>query len=179
MALQRTEEAVTDLAGVRLVALDVDGTLTDGGVIYGDSGQEVRFCVHDGQGLAWMVRELGLEVAWITGRGCPAVERRAKELGIQHLFMHAGPKDEILRDLQEKLGIRKDETLAMGDDLPDLKMRAEAGVFCAPSNARAEVQAAADWVTDASGGRGALRELAEELLRARGRWEGLVARAGK
>jgi len=73
MALQLTPELTERLTQVRLVALDVDGTLTDGSVIYGDDGQEVRFDVRDGQGMVWLVRELGLELAWITGRGCPAV----------------------------------------------------------------------------------------------------------
>ena len=179
MAFQCTDELIARLAKVRLVALDVDGTLTDGTVIYGDDGQEVRFDVRDGQGIVWLARNLELEVAWITGRGCPAVERRAKELGVRHLFMHAGPKDEILAELQTQLGLEPDQTLAMGDDLPDLKLRAQAGLFCAPLDARPEVRAAADWVTEAPGGRGAVREVAEELLRARGRWEELVSRTRK
>ncbi len=179
MALQRTPELIKRLAEIRLVALDVDGTLTDGAVIYGDDGQEVRFDVRDGQGVVWLVRELGLEVAWITGRGCVAVERRAEELGVQHLHMHSDDKYEALHALQERLGVGPEQTLAMGDDLPDLGLAARAGVFCVPADARLEVKAAATWVTDSSGGDGALREVAEELLRARGCWEGLVSRARK
>jgi 3-deoxy-D-manno-octulosonate 8-phosphate phosphatase (KDO 8-P phosphatase) len=179
MAFQCTPELTDRLAQVRLVALDVDGTLTDGSVIYGDDGQEVRFDVRDGQGMVWLVRELGLELAWITGRGCPAVERRAAELGVKHLEMHSGPKAEVLRSLQERLGVSPAQTLAMGDDLPDLGLASRAGIFCAPADAREEVRAAATWVTDSPGGRGALREVAEELLRSRGCWEDLVSRARK
>lgn len=179
MVLQLTPELTARLTQVRLVALDVDGTLTDGSVIYGDDGQEVRFDVRDGQGMVWLVRELGLELAWITGRGCPAVERRAAELGVKHLIMHSGPKAEVLQSLQDRLGISPAQTLAMGDDLPDLGLASRAGIFCAPADAREEVRAAATWVTDAPGGRGALREVAEELLRARGCWEDLVSRARK
>ena len=90
---------------------------------YAGDQEQVRFCVRDGQGLVWLRRELGLEVAWITGRGCPAVERRAAELGVQHLVMRPASKREALRAIQEQLGVGPDATLAMGDDLPDLGSR--------------------------------------------------------
>ncbi len=167
-------ELVERLARVRLLALDVDGTLTDGGVRYAGDQEQVRFCVRDGQGLVWLRRELGLEVAWITGRGCPAVERRAAELGVQHLVMRPASKREALRAIQEQVGVGPDATLAMGDDLPDLGLAAGAAILCAPADARPEVRDRADLVTAARGGDGALREVAEALLRAQGAWERLL-----
>lgn len=163
------------LARVRLLALDVDGTLTDGRVVYTGSDERQAFCVRDGQGLAWLVRE-GLHVVWITGRGCEATARRARELGAE-LHVGAGSKRAVLAGVQERLGLEREATAAMGDDLPDLGLAERAAVFAAPADARAEVRARADFVTEAPGGAGAVRELAEHLLRARGRWEEIVAGA--
>lgn len=164
---------VERLAAVRLVALDVDGVLTEGRVQY-LAGEELQsFCVQDGQGLV-LARRAGLEVTWITGRGCAATERRARELGIDELHVGVGPKHEVLASVQGRLGIGPAETVAMGDDLPDLGLAARAGSFVAPANARPEIRERADHVTAASGGRGAVRELVELLLRAQGRWQAIV-----
>lgn len=155
------------LARVRLVVLDVDGTLTDGSVNYLGSEELVRFDVHDGLGLVWL-RRAGMELAWITGRGSRAVECRAAELGVKELFLHVSDKLACLAELQQRLGLAPEETLAMGDDVVDLTLRPRVTLFVAPANARSEVRARADWVTHAAGGRGAVRELAERLLEARG-----------
>ena len=105
-----------ELARVRLLALDVDGTLTDGRVVHVGEEELQAFCVLDGQGIAWL-REAGVATAWITGRGCRATERRAAELRVEELVCQAGPKEELLADIQERLGIGPQETVAMGDDL--------------------------------------------------------------
>ena len=169
-----TQELRERLARVRLVALDVDGTLTDGGVRYAGSEELVRFCVRDGQGLVWLRRELGIQLAWITGRGCPAVERRAQELGVEHLVMRPACKCTALAEVQAALGVTPEQTLAMGDDLPDLGLAAGAAVLCAPADARLEVRQRADLVTEARGGDGAVREVAEALLEAQGAWTRLL-----
>ena len=161
------------LERTRLLVLDVDGVLTDGRVVYGN-GEELQFFdVQDGQGLAWL-RKAGITVAWITGRGCEATRRRAEELGVAELHMRSGPKDAALRKIQERLGIAPDETVAMGDDLPDLGLAQYAGVFAAPANARPQVKERADIVTDASGGRGAVREICERILVARNELAGFL-----
>ncbi len=166
------------LAKVRLLALDVDGTLTDGRVIHSEAGELQAFHVHDGQGLRWL-QQTDIEVAWISGRGCEATRVRAAELGVRELHLAVGPKAEVLREIQERLSIGKHETAAMGDDLSDLGLARRAAFFAAPANARAEVREAASLVTRAAGGAGAVRELAEAILRARGRWPGVAdARAG-
>ena len=163
------------LARVRLVALDVDGTLTDGRVVYVGDEERQAFCVRDGQGIAWL-RTAGVELTWITGRGCRATERRASELGITELHVRAGPKREVLAGVQERLGIGADETAAMGDDLPDLALADGATFFAAPADAALEVRARADLVTNGAGGSGAVRELAEAILRAKGLWPGILSR---
>ncbi len=156
------------LARVRLAVFDVDGVLTDGRVCFVGEEEVQSFDVHDGQGLAWL-RDAGVRIAWVTGRGCRATERRAQEFGAI-LRARSGPKEECLSRLQEELDISPEETLAMGDDLPDLGLARRAAVFCVPANARPEVRASADWVTDTPGGRGAVREVCEAILRARGSW---------
>ena len=161
------------LRRARLLALDVDGVLTNGRVVYSDAGETQRFHVHDGQGLVWLMRA-GVRVVWITGRGCAATERRAAELGIDELHAGAGPKGEVLAGAQARFGIPPEDTVVMGDDLPDLAMGARAALLIAPADARREVREAADLVTRAAGGRGAVRELVEHLLGARGRWQDVV-----
>lgn len=157
------------LAHVALVALDVDGVLTDGAVVYDGEGEVQSFHVHDGAALVWL-RRLGVHVVWITGRGCAATERRAQELGCR-LLTRVDDKDAALTALQEELDVPPEKTLAMGDDLPDLGLARRAGIFCAPADARPQVRARAALVTRARGGRGAVREVVEALLEARGLWD--------
>lgn len=163
------------LATVRLIALDVDGVLTDGSVVLEGERELQRFCVHDGAGLRWL-QDAGCAVAWISGRGCAATEARARELGVRELHLRAGPKDVVLAGVQERLAIAPEHTLAMGDDWADLALAARAGVFACPADARPEVRRRADWITRAAGGRGAVRELAEGVLAARGLLDELLAR---
>jgi 3-deoxy-D-manno-octulosonate 8-phosphate phosphatase (KDO 8-P phosphatase) len=169
------------LSRIRLLALDVDGVLTDGRIVRGPSGKDDEypaFDVQDGLALKWL-RKADVAVAWISGRGSPAVASRARELGVRELHLSVASKRGVLRAIQERLGVEIDETAAMGDDLPDLGLRAAAGFFAAPSNARREIAARADLVTVSSGGRGAVRELCEEILRAKGIWPSILDDAGR
>ena len=165
------------LARVRLFVMDVDGTLTDGGVVYAGSQEVQRFCVRDGQGLVW-VRRAGVALAWISGRGCEATRRRAEELGVEHVHLRCRDKRAALAEVQEAVGCGPDETLAMGDDLPDLALAEGAAVLSAPSGARPEIRRAADLVTDSPAGHGAAREVCEHLLRARGDRQGIEGATG-
>ena len=165
------------LASVRLLALDVDGVLTDGRVIYTGDQETQEFHVADGFGIKLLMQS-EIAVAWITGRGCASTERRAKELGIAELHVGSGPKDRVLAGVQERLGIGPEQTAAMGDDLPDLAMRTRAAFFAAPANARVEVRERADYVTNTPGGAGAVREVAELLLRAQGHWTAILDALG-
>ena len=172
-----SEVAWTALARAELLALDVDGTLTDGRVIYVGDAESQQFCVRDGQGLAWL-RQAGIQLAWITGRGSKPTEQRAAELGVAAFRPRSGPKDEVLAAVQAELGVAPECTIAMGDDLPDLLMAKRAAFFAAPADAREEVCESADWVAPACAGGGAVRALCELILRARGEWDALLARYG-
>jgi 3-deoxy-D-manno-octulosonate 8-phosphate phosphatase (KDO 8-P phosphatase) len=161
------------LAPVRLVALDVDGTLTDGSIVAAPDEDHVRFSIVDGLGIK-LLQRAGIVVAWISGRGPRSVERRARELGVTEVATRTLDKAPVLAEMQTRLGIAPRETAAMGDDLPDLSMRSRVAFFAAPASARAEVASRADLVTVARGGEGAVRELAELILRAQGRWSAIV-----
>jgi 3-deoxy-D-manno-octulosonate 8-phosphate phosphatase (KDO 8-P phosphatase) len=168
-------------ARVRLLALDVDGVLTDGGIYLGatGSGERVemkRFDITDGLGID-LLREAGVEVAIVTGRSSESVRLRAEELGIRECHQNASPaKLPVLEGVAERLGVSLDGVAFLGDDLADLAALRQVGFPAAVVNAVPEVRAAARWVSTRSGGAGAVRELAEFLLRARGAWSGAVER---
>jgi 3-deoxy-D-manno-octulosonate 8-phosphate phosphatase (KDO 8-P phosphatase) len=159
---------------IRLLVLDVDGVLTDGSIIYTDAGEEIkRFHVRDGNGIR-MVLQAGIEVALITGRHSEALAHRAKNLNIGQVFQGVRDKLETLRTLQTKLGVAPWETAVVGDDLVDLAIMATAGLSVAVADAPREVQERAHLVTLVPGGYGAVREVCEILLKAKGLWDDLL-----
>jgi 3-deoxy-D-manno-octulosonate 8-phosphate phosphatase (KDO 8-P phosphatase) len=161
-------------AGVRLLVLDVDGVLTDGRITYTANGVEVKsFHVRDGSGLVFWQR-LGGQVAIVSGRSSPVVDVRAAELGIPIVVQGASDKRAALRDVLTRTGLLAAEACAVGDDLPDLPLLQTTGLAVAVADACPEVRAAAHYVTQVRGGRGAVREVVELLIRAQGRWDGLV-----
>jgi 3-deoxy-D-manno-octulosonate 8-phosphate phosphatase (KDO 8-P phosphatase) len=159
---------------IRLVALDVDGVLTDGRLYFGARGEALKaFDVRDGLGIE-LLREAGIEVAIITGRSSPIVARRARELGIARVLQ--GQKDK-LAGLRRVLRAAKVEPAAcayMGDDWPDLPAMALAGLAATVADAAPEVRACAQWIAPSGGGRGAVREFAQFLLAAQGRLGALL-----
>jgi len=164
------------LARVRLLLLDVDGVLTDGGITYASDGAESKtFHVRDGVGLR-LWREAGNTAAIITGRASAAVERRAAELGITVVRQGVGEKAGVAEEVLGACGVGWEETAAIGDDLPDIPLVTRAAAGFAVADACAELRAVATIVTAAPGGRGAVREAVERLLRARGAWDDAVAR---
>ncbi|MCA8922854.1 MAG: alpha/beta fold hydrolase [Planctomycetes bacterium] len=166
--------ALPSVAEVRAVVLDVDGVLTDGGLGYDTAGHEVkRFNVQDGLAIK-LLQRAGLKVAWLSGRGGAAVERRARELGVEHAYLLSGDKLAQLPEVLRALGVKAHEVAYMGDDLPDLGVLRSVGFPAAPANACEEVRRVARLVTTARGGEGAVRELAEHLLKAQGRWVPLL-----
>lgn len=163
-----------DLARIRLLAMDVDGTLTDGGIEYADDGREQkRFHIHDGLGIV-LAGFVGLRIAWITGRASPLVERRARELGVADLLQGVRDKAAALTELGFRLRVGPDEVAYLGDDLNDLPALRRAAVAIAPANAVPEVKAAAHLVTPRAGGHGAARDAIEQILRARGDYDAAV-----
>jgi len=157
-------------ARIRLLVLDVDGVLTDGGLYYGADGESVkRFSVQDGLAMV-AARRAGLGLAVVSGRSSAAVERRLSELGVSEIHQGVGDKSAILDDLMSRLALRSAQVAAMGDDLSDLPLLRRVGVALAPRNAVPEVRKAAHWVAGRNGGEGAVREAIELLLRARKAW---------
>lgn len=169
------------LAGrVRLVGLDVDGVLTDGGIYLGDVGgaphEFKRYDIQDGLGVFFM-REGGLLVAILTGRVSESVRLRARELRADELFQDAqARKFPGLMGILERRGITLEETAFIGDDFPDLAIMRAVGLPVAVGNAVPEIRQVASLQLTQRGGRGAVREFAELLLRARGQWDDVVER---
>ncbi|MBS1131820.1 MAG: HAD-superfamily hydrolase subfamily IIIA:Phosphatase kdsC [Proteobacteria bacterium] len=162
-------------ARIKLVAFDIDGVMTDGGLHYSDDGHEFKtFNVQDGLGIVLMKRA-GIEVAIITGRNSNVVNCRAKDLGIEHVFHGVGDKRTVAGKLLEQLGLNWSELAFMGDDLIDLKAMAQCGLAIAPANARAIVKERAHAVTEAAGGHGAVREAVEFILAAQGKLDAAFA----
>ncbi len=149
---------------VKMIVLDVDGVLTDGGIIYASGGEEIKvFNVKDGLGLVQAV-DSGLVTVIITGRESPAVARRAQELKITHLFQGVSDKLAILQKLCQELSISLDEVAYIGDDIPDLSVLQNVGLACCPNDAVPEVLAVCHFVTRRDGGRGAVREITDFIL---------------
>jgi 3-deoxy-D-manno-octulosonate 8-phosphate phosphatase (KDO 8-P phosphatase) len=162
-------------AAVALLVVDVDGVLTDGGVVYGSGGLELKaFHVRDGSGLKLWHRA-GKRTALITGRSSPVVEVRAAELGVGFVTQGASAKLPAYRELLGRAGARPEEVCYVGDDLPDLPPLRHCGLAVAVADACCEVRADAHYVTKAPGGRGAVREVVELILRCQGHWQELVA----
>ncbi|MDO5056509.1 MAG: HAD-IIIA family hydrolase [Lautropia sp.] len=160
---------------IRLLAMDIDGTLTDGRIWIGPQGETAKsFSVRDGFGLT-LLRKAGIELAIITGRQSPIVAQRARELGIPHVFQGVPDKLGVLRTLGEQLGIGLHQTAFIGDDWPDLAAMQACALPAAPADAVAEVKAVARWVATARAGKGAVREFADFLLASRGEREPLLA----
>ncbi len=157
-------------AGIRLLVLDVDGVMTDGRIYLGSHGQEIKvFHVRDGYGLKRLMGA-GVEVAIITGRSSEAVNRRAREIGIREVHQGVEDKGALLDRLLLERGLCADAVCCVGDDLPDLPLLQRAGLSVAVADAAVEVRDAATMITKRRGGRGAVREVCELILVARGLW---------
>jgi 3-deoxy-D-manno-octulosonate 8-phosphate phosphatase (KDO 8-P phosphatase) len=161
-------------ARVRVACFDVDGTLTDGRLFFDSEGRELKaFHVHDGQGLV-LLRKVGITPVFVTARTSPIAEQRAAELGID---AHTCVADKLscVREIAARLGVEMSTVAFMGDDLPDLRVMAQAGLAVAPANAHPWVRERVHWRTQARGGEGAVRELCDLLLAAQGHVEPLLA----
>jgi YrbI family 3-deoxy-D-manno-octulosonate 8-phosphate phosphatase len=162
------------IASIELLVLDVDGVLTPGSITYSDAGAELKaFHVRDGSGLKiWQF--VGRRAAVITGRSSPTVERRAQEVGIELVIQGAVAKLPAYRQVLEMTGLCPKQVCAVGDDLPDLPVLGSVGLAVAVADACPEVRAEAQYVTQAAGGSGAVRETIELILRCQGEWQKTV-----
>ncbi len=170
------ERSQSPLRNMRLLLLDVDGVLTDGTLIYtGEDKESKLFHVKDGLGIK-MLRDCGIQVGIVTGRASAALLRRCRELGIDLVFDGISDKGAVLEHILEKSGCTAEETGFMGDDLPDLPLFAKVGIAVAVADACEPLKQKADIVTAHAGGRGAVRELCEMIIRSKGLWQDQLRR---
>ena len=161
---------------VRLLLLDVDGVLTDGGLCYGDGGIELkRFHTQDGLGIK-LLQESGVPVGIITARQSEAVARRSRDLGLAHVFQGEQDKLAAWEQVLRQTGLRPPQIACMGDDWMDLPLLNRAGLAAAPANAVPEVRQRVHYVAERCGGNGAVRELCDLILEAQGHLARLLSR---
>ncbi|HTV07040.1 MAG TPA: HAD family hydrolase [Acidobacteriaceae bacterium] len=167
---------------IKLFLMDIDGTLTDGGVclistpgVEGVAEMKV-FNSKDGAGIK-LAGIMGIRTGFITGRSSPAVQHRARELSVDYVYLGQSTKMAAFEECMRKAGVTPEETAYLGDDLPDIPVAARAGLAVAVADAAPEVKAACHYVTHAKGGEGAAREVVELILKSQGRWNEAVPRA--
>lgn len=161
MAEQSRKELAQKL---QLLLLDVDGVLTDGGIILGNEGFEAkRFDVKDGMGIH-RIQNAGIQVGIITGRQSEAVSQRAEELGIEEVHQSVDSKTSLLKKLMKQKNLNAAQLAYMGDDVQDLPILRQVGLSLAPADARPEVRDYCDLVAEKAGGHGAVRDVIEQLM---------------
>jgi 3-deoxy-D-manno-octulosonate 8-phosphate phosphatase (KDO 8-P phosphatase) len=164
------------LTDIRLLLLDVDGVMTDGGIIYDGNGVETKvFNVKDGHGIKMLQRH-GIEVGIITGRTSKVVDLRARELGIERVYQGSLKKLESYCDILHKTGLTDSQIAYVGDDVIDVPVMKRVIFAAAPADALAEAKSVAHYVTQCGGGRGAVREICDLILKGRGLWGEIAAR---
>jgi 3-deoxy-D-manno-octulosonate 8-phosphate phosphatase (KDO 8-P phosphatase) len=169
-----TEELKQCIQPIRLLLMDVDGTMSDGRLHYNTEWVESKsFDVKDGFGI-WMIQSVGIKVGIVTGRESRIVTERARELNIEIVYQGRHYKDEVLNDIQNNYDLQDDEVAYIGDDLFDLPLLKRAGFAAAPADAHPEVKDFVDFVSQYDGGRGAVREVCELILHVQDHWDGLM-----
>lgn len=167
--------ATAKAARLALMGFDVDGVLTDGTLYFSSQGDEIKaFSSLDGHGLK-MLQRAGVEVAIISGRSSPALELRARNLGVKELHMGVEDKRAVLVELAARRGIELVQTGYMGDDVVDLPILRACGFSAAVADAHGEVLARVDYVASKGGGRGGVREVCDLIIRAQGKWDAAMA----
>ncbi len=174
-SIEQFPQAMDRAANIKLLVLDVDGVLTDGSLLVGADGKESLkiFDSLDGHGIK-LLQSIGVTVAIITGRTSGMVEGRAKELGIEHVQMGISKKMDALKTLLEKTGFKLSDCAAMGDDWPDLAILPNVHLATCPAQAHVEVKNRVHYMTQKTGGNGAVREVCDLILKAQGHYERLL-----
>lgn len=165
------------IRNIKLIIIDVDGTMTDGGIYYDDKGNEFKkFCSRDAAGF-FAAQHLGIKIMVLTGRGCAATKRRMSDLNIDLLFQNVKDKAGLLKKFMEKNHISKEEVAYIGDDLNDLLPMRLAGFIGCPQDSCREIKDIADYISEMKGGNGAVRDIIEFILRESGKWNEAVLKA--
>ena len=173
---EKLEEAVLQerLRAIRLLALDVDGVLTDGRIVYGNYGDELKFFdVQDGFGL-YLLRRAGIRTAFITAKKSTVVSRRAKENHVDKVYQNARDKLKVYGKMKRHFRVKDEEICFMGDDLIDLPIMVRAGVAISAPNAVEAVRERSHYLTKSLGGRGAVREVVDMILKSQQKLESLI-----
>lgn len=161
------------LKAVKLLVCDVDGVLTDGKILVAENGESKHFCTQDGLAIK-LCRMAGIKVAWVSARPSVVTEKRAKELEVDFLVQTQTGKVQAVQKILEELDLTWKSTAFVGDDIVDLAAMSKARCAVAPANACFEARTEAHFVTEHFGGEGAVREVAERILKAQGKWEKLI-----
>lgn len=170
------EESIINRAKkIKVLLLDVDGVLTDGRIIYDSKGRDAKFFdVHDGMGV-YLLKKAGIPTLLITAKGSRAIRPRARDMHVEGIFENISPKTAVLDKILNKYKVSAEEVCFVGDDLVDLCLMKRVGFAIAVFNACPEIKQAASYVTLRYGGRGAVREVAEIILKSQGRWQEALA----
>ena len=159
------------LQAIRLIVVDVDGTMTDGGIIYDQNGNELKvFCSKDAAGY-FTAHAMEIKIMVLTGRECNATTRRMEEMSIDYICQNVKNKYEFLRRFMYEHAYKKEEIAYIGDDLNDLYSMSLAGYVGCPSDAYPEIKEIADYVSEVRGGKGAVRDFICHILKERGEWD--------
>lgn len=159
---------------IKLLLLDVDGVLTDGRIIYDSKGRDAKFFdVHDGMGV-YALKRSGVKTVLITAKGSRAIKPRARDMQVEAVFADVSPKTSVLEKILKTYQVTPDEVCFVGDDLVDLGLMKKVGFPVAVFNACPEIKRVSSYITIRHGGRGAVREVAELILKSQGAWEKLI-----
>lgn len=171
-----TDELARRIEKVRFVILDIDGVLTDGRIVYDNRGNELKFFdVQDGFGVA-LLKRVGIETVIMTAKKSNVVARRAKDFNVKGLYQNCFDKLETFRGMLEKFNIRPDEVCFMGDDVIDIPVLKRVGFAVSVPNGVDEAKEAAHYITKKPGGRGAVREVCDLIIKTQGKWQDVISR---
>ena len=177
--MNRQSSDIDRLKAIKYIVIDVDGTMTDGGIYYDEHGNELKkFNTRDAAGF-FAAKAVGIKTIILTGRECAATTRRMQELKTDYLIQNVKDKAKYLGDFMAKNHIAKEQLAYIGDDLNDFASMQLAGYIACPSDACKEVKSIADYVSETAGGSGVVRDVVEYLLRSRGDWDRAVSIAYK
>lgn len=169
-----SEELKLKASKIKLLLLDVDGVLTDGRIIYDSQGRDSKFFdVHDGLGI-YVLHKFGIKTILITAKNSKTLAPRAKDMRVAEVFADIFPKCAVLEKILKKYNLGSDEVCFVGDDLVDLSIMRKVGLPVAVANAVFEIKEVASFVTNRTGGRGAVREVVELILKSQGKWEDIL-----
>jgi 3-deoxy-D-manno-octulosonate 8-phosphate phosphatase (KDO 8-P phosphatase) len=169
------EELTHKAKRIKLLLLDVDGVITDGRIVYDSRGRDMKFFdVHDGLGV-YLLKNAGIPTVLITAKGSRAIKPRARDMRVDVVIENVFPKSLALDKILKRYQISAEEICFMGDDLVDLSLIKRVGLPVAVFNAAPEIKQGAAYITLREGGRGAVREVAELILKAQGKWQEAIS----